>query len=395
MTTIIRVRRIRQKSLLYSVSIGLASLMLLGLDVAMVSTRESTPSGWELPITYAAPAFVLDEVVQHREPPPPPPPQPPAPAPIAKAQPRPKPRPKAAAPVIKASRAVNVDVYRGLGAWVDIYDTGLDPTAAVEEMKRRGVRTLYLETNNYRSGASNACQYGPDVDIRYPEVVTQYLDQAHKRGMNVVAWYLPGFANIERDIKRSLAAINFSTPSGNRFDGFAPDIETRGEFGCAGVPGEQVREKFNAAIVEYTQRLRAAVGADKVLGAIVVDAKNNEKAPGRWEGFPWPEIGKSYDAILPMAYWTASPDNGGCPGADVDVRSYMHQVVDKTNALMKTSKPFHLIGGVANCITQAETAGYVNGAKDKATLGVSLYDFSTTENNPAREGLWAELSKFG
>lgn len=295
---------------------------------------------------------------------------------------------------MKAARVVNVDVYRGLGAWVDIYDTSLDPSATVEEMQRRGVKTLYLETNNYRSGASNACEYGPDVDIRYPEVVTAYLDQAHRRGMNVVAWYLPGFANIDRDIKRSLAAINFTTNAGNRFDGFAPDIETRGEFGCAGVPGVEIRERFNAAIVEYTQRLRASLPSDKVLGAIVVDAKNNEKAPSRWEGFPWPEIGKHYDAILPMAYWTASPDNGGCPGADIDVRSYMHQVFDKTTALMGVSKPMHLIGGVANCITQAETAGYVAGAKEKATLGVSLYDFNTTQNNAAREGLWAELSKF-
>ena len=386
--------RIRRRSPIYGISIGVVTLLVLLSHVALVGSGRSAPFMQTIAVPPTAPAFVLDDVAQHREPPPPPPPPPP-PTPVASAARKPQARPKPKPAAVKAAPAVNLDVYRGLGAWVDIYDTVLDPTATIEEMQRRGVKSLYLETNNYRSGASNACEYGPDVDIRHPEVVAEYLDQAHKRSMNVVAWYLPGFADIERDIKRSLAAINFVTNAGNRFDGFAPDIETRGEFGCAGVPASEVREKFNAAIVEYTQRLRSSLPADKVLGAIVVDAKNNEKSPGRWEGFPWPEIGKHYDVILPMAYWTASPDNGGCPGADVDTRSYMHQVVDKTSALMRVSKPFHLIGGVANCISQVETAGYVAGSKEKGTLGVSLYDFSTTEANSAREGLWAELSRFG
>jgi hypothetical protein len=337
--------------------------------------------------TVAVAAPVVDDLPQHRDPPPPPPPPPPKPKPVARPRPRPRPR---AAPV------ANIDVYRGLGAWVDIYDETLDVSAAVDEMSRRGVKVLYLETNNWRSrgDGTGPCAAGPDVDILFPDIVTNYLDRAHAKGIRVVGWYLPGFGNVERDIKRSLAAINFSTPSGNRFDGFAADIETRGEFGCQGVTGDDVRQRFNAGIIEYSNRLRASVGGDKVLGAIVVDAKNNERAPARWEGFPWGEIAKNYQVVMPMAYWTAAPDNAGCPGADLDTASYMKQVVEKTQALMGTSRPLAPIGGIADCITAAETAGYVAAMKAVGAIGASLYDYRTIQDNPEREVLWAELARF-
>lgn len=367
--------------------LAVATALLLTTSAAL-AVYESAPAASKRSTVIAAPAPVIEDLPQHREPPPPPPPPPPKP------KPKPKPRPRARA----APAAANVDVYRGLGAWVDIYDEMLDVSASVDEMSARGVKTLYLETNNWRSRGNGSCEPGPDVDILYPDIVANFLDRAHAKGIRVVAWYLPGFANIDRDLKRSLAAINFSSPAGNHFDGFAADIETRGEFGCQGVTGDEVRTRFNAGIIDYSTRLRQAVG-DKVLGAIVVDAKNNERAPARWEGFPWPEIAKRYDIVMPMAYWTADPANGDpankCPGVDVDTSSYMQQVVEKTRALMGTSKPMHVVGGVADCVTAAETAGYVGAMKALGSVGVSLYDFRTIQGHPDKELLWAELGRFG
>lgn len=351
---------------------------------AGLALLEERPNGGsERRIVSNAPVAVDDLTVPpHREPAPPPPPPPPPP---------PKPRPKAAP---KTVRVVNVDIYRGLGAWVDVYDDGLDPVSTVDEMARRGVKTIYLETNNWHSRGGGSCQTGPDVDILYPDAVSSYLSRAHVKGMNVVAWYVPGFADIDRDVRRSLGAINFVSPSGNRFDGFAADVETRGEFICKGVSGDDVRTRFNAGITEYSGRLRGAVPSERLLGAIVVDAKNNERAPARWEGYPWAEIAKRYDALMPMAYWTVSPANGGCPGSEIDTAGYVREVVSKTNALMGGNKPMHVIGGVADCITAVETAGYVAGAVTTGSLGGSLYDFAATQSNSAREAIWAELSRF-
>src|SRR4051812_29707601 len=54
-------------------------------------------------------------------------------------------KPAAAAPA-RAARP-GVDVYRGVGAWVDMYDPAElgNPWPALVEMKQRGVRTLYFE----------------------------------------------------------------------------------------------------------------------------------------------------------------------------------------------------------------------------------------------------------
>src|SRR5919206_2544310 len=56
------------------------------------------------------------------------------------------------APMLPAPRVGgDVQPYRGLGTWVDIFDSSYKhPGAAVRSMAAKGVRTLYLETSNYR-----------------------------------------------------------------------------------------------------------------------------------------------------------------------------------------------------------------------------------------------------
>lgn len=317
--------------------------------------------------TVSPPPFVEDELLPpHREPSPLPPPPPPSQ----------KPKPK-----LKPKPAANLDVYRRLGAWVDVFDYALrdqmDPVSAVDEMARRGVRTLYLETSRWKEGS----------DIVGPEAVSAFLDRARLRGIAVVGWYVPGFVDMERDIRRSLAVLQFATPSGSRFSGLAPDLESREEVG-----GDQAR--FNDGITEYSRRLRAAVPSGMTLGAIVVDAKNNERSPARWEGYPWREIARLYDAVLPMAYWTATKKGASdCFALNIDTAAYMPDVVRKTEALMGGKKPFHLIGGVANCVTEAEVAGYVAASRQLGSLGGGLYDFATTEGHPSRDDIWSQLAR--
>jgi hypothetical protein len=212
----------------------------------------------------------------------------------------------------------------------------------------------------------------------------QFVDLAHQRGIKVVGWYLPGFANIDLDVQRSLAVVNFISPAGGRFDGFAPDIED-----SVAVGGD--RGRFNAGIAEYSRRLRAAVPPGTVLGAIVVDAKNNERAPGGWAGFPWPEIGQNYDVILPMAYWSVTKNPAICRTIQMDAYDYIVQVVQKTNALMGTARPIHPIGGIADCNTAEEIAAFARGLQDSGSIGGSLYDFQTNHDHPLRDALWAGL----
>ena len=64
--------------------------------------------------------------------------------------------------------------YRGLGTWVDIYDTTswAHPETMVARMKARGVRTLYLETGNYRQ----------TVDVVRPSGQARFIDAAQGAG---------------------------------------------------------------------------------------------------------------------------------------------------------------------------------------------------------------------
>jgi hypothetical protein len=155
----------------------------------------------------------------------------------------------------------------------------------------------------------------------------------------VVGWYLPGFADVDRDIRASAAVLTYATPDGQRFDGFAPDIEDRSAIEQAGrrtatvsvppsrscrrsctatvvtdLPASEVLARFDAGVAEYSRRLRRLVGG-ATLGAIVPDARNDQRAPDSWTGFPWPEIAARYDAVLPMTYWSVVKP-AGCPAQD-------------------------------------------------------------------------------
>ena len=108
--------------------------------------------------------------------------------------------------------------YEGLGTWIDIYDTDVweHPVHAVRSMAAHDVRTIYLQSSNYHRNR-------PFV---HAEGVEAIVDAAHRRGLEVVAWYLPGFRDPSLDLHRAVRTIRFETPSGNRFDSFALDIES-------------------------------------------------------------------------------------------------------------------------------------------------------------------------
>jgi hypothetical protein len=245
----------------------------------------------------------------------------------------------------------------------------MDIPAAVRIMADRGVKTLYLQTSRWKD----------PQDIVSPTAVNMFLDSASKHGISVIGWYVPGFGDMDRDIRRSVAVVHYTSPAGNRFTGFAPDIETKEEL-------RRDRVRFNAGVAEYSRRLRETL-PDKVLGAIVLDAKNNLRAPAAWANFPWPEIGKHYDVILPMAYWSVTKARA-C-GTQYNTLEYVRDVATLTETLMGLRKPYHMVGGVADCITEDELTGFVRASKEVA-IGGSLYDFATTQASAVK--IWNGLT---
>lgn len=229
-------------------------------------------------------------------------------------------------------------------------------------MDRHGVRTLYLETGNYRQS----------VDLIRPRAQGRFIDDAHAAGMRVVAWYLPSFANLKRDERRALAAINFRSPSGERFDGFALDIE------ATVVRGIPVR---NQRLLQLSARLRAAVRVDYPLGAITPSPIG--MSPSYWPGIPYRALARTYNAFLPMAYSTDADIHGR-----TETLTYLAATVKAIRARAGNAKlPIHLIGGLSREMGSRETAGFIDAVADCAPLGYSLYAFPTT-----RPATWHALS---
>lgn len=271
----------------------------------------------------------------------------------------------ALAGVARASPAADVDAYRGLGTWVDIYDVRLwaDPEGTVAAIASRGVRTLYLETANYRQ----------TVDLVRPVRLARFLDAAHAAGLRVVAWYLPSFRNVARDLRRSLAAIAFRTPAGQAFDSFALDIE------ASVVKSPALRTRRT---LELSRELRAAVGRSYPLGAIIPSPRGMELSPAYWPGFPYAELAGVYDVILPMSYFTYRVEGG------LAVRRYMERSIEIIREETGDPQvPIHVIGGLGDGTSRAEARGFMRAVAGCAPLGYSIYDFSTTA-----QATWAALT---
>jgi len=255
-----------------------------------------------------------------------------------------------------ASGASSIDAYRGLGCWVSIYDkrAWADPEGAVADMAGHGVRTLFIQTGNSNS---TGVVYRPDEQARF-------VVAAHARGLKIVAWYLPEMVDLVHDYDRIAAALALRTVDGQSFDSFALDIES------TKIKDIELR---NQAFAALTARLRRLVGASYTLGGIVPSPVGIAKATGFWNGFPYGEVAKSYDVLLPMEYYTYR--GKGASSVSTDVVSAM-RILRAVPGCAKV--PVHLIGGLAAKTTAPEVAAFAKGSLATGCIGASLYSWSGT-----------------
>lgn len=243
--------------------------------------------------------------------------------------------------------------YESLASWVDIYDEGPwnHPRATVLRMKELGAETLYVQTSNY--GAKRALVYRDQLDTM--------IDTAHRKGMHVVAWSVPSFAERDVDLKRVLKAIEFRTDRGNAFDSFALDIE------ATVVDNIHTR---NHRLENLSKRIRRAVGPDYPLGAIVPDPL----ASRYWPGFPYAMVADYFDVFLPMGYFTYQAKGP---------RKVFHYTAANIRIIRReTSRriPIHVIGGLASTAARDEVRGFVRAVKKHGAMGASLYDYPITSD---------------
>ena len=251
----------------------------------------------------------------------------------------------------------SISMFRWLGAWVDLSDTGVSPGSAIPYMRSNGVRTLYLQTGRYNSTS----------DVVNPARIAAFVDAARAAGIRTVAWYLPAYSEyLDRDVRRTVAAARFRTPNGNRFDAVGVDIEFRDATSSGA--------EWNAGVRNHLQRVRAALGPRYPIAAIIPSPQGMALNPPLWQGFPWQPIGWYADVVMPMSYWSYRKD---CPSVPAHC-AYQYTKDNIAISARLTGLPVHLIGGVGNAVTTAEVADFVKGAQEVGVLGASLYDYATT-----------------
>ncbi len=261
----------------------------------------------------------------------------------------------------------DVSAYRGLGAWVDAFDYAPayyrpreGPQLVAEDldaMAARGVGTLFLQAARLDDRSP-----GGIVDRG---LVAAFLQRAHVNGMQVVAWYLPKFGDVEADLHHLRLLRDFDA-DGHRFDGIAVDIEYRRD-----VPDHAER---NRRLVELSRRLRDEAPGH-ALGAIVYPPVLLEEIrPGFWPGFPWSELLEVYDAWLPMVYWTeiARESSYG------EGYRYTEAGLRTLAAHLGGAALVHAVGGVADTSTVADFEGFLRAVAEVGVAGYSMYDYRTT-----------------
>jgi hypothetical protein len=261
-------------------------------------------------------------------------------------------------------RLADVAWYHGLAAWIDIFDSQPweRPARVSRRLSGRGVRTVFVQTSNHRH----------PHPVHRPDALGRMLRSAHRHGMHVVAWYLPGFHDLERDWRRIKAAVNYESHRGHRFDGFALDIE------ATAVRDITVR---NRRLLHLSERLGRLAGERYPLGAIIPDPVSQRY----WPRFPYRAVRARYDAILPMAYWT-SQESG-----ETRVRRRTCRALRLIRARTRDhAVPIHVIGGIASHASPAEVRGFGRAAVACGATGASLYDAPITS---ARQ--WRHLTSMG
>jgi hypothetical protein len=266
------------------------------------------------------------------------------------------------------ARRTGAGVFQGLGTWMDVYDTALYASSDVVagRLAARGVRTVWIETANDRS----------KTDIVQPAGLGTMVDALHALGISVVAWYLPGHDRTGKDLRRARAMLAFRTPDGDGFDGVALDIES--------LRTKNVRQR-TTRMLTLLGTLRAEAGSTPV-AAITYPPRAFERHLSWWPGFPWSEIAKRVDAIVPMLY-----TGGGFKGYDATY-GYVARSLRLLRDAVGNDVPVHAAGGVANQMTKDELKAFDDAVLDDGTAtGWSLYDYQTM--TPAAWSAMTRLSE--
>ncbi len=181
---------------------------------------------------------------------------------------------------------------KGMWMWEPERSDWGDVKAMIARAKDVGLTHIYVRTGSSWDGFYAA------------PFLNEILPAAHAAGIRIYGWDFPRLIDPAADVERALAAINYVTPTKQRIDGFAADIETRSE-------GTHLSVE---SAVAYGDGLRAGVGAAYPLIACIPRPSDYNK-----KFYPFWDVVARFDAIAPMVYWLNREPDSDTAGALQDL----------------------------------------------------------------------------
>lgn len=242
--------------------------------------------------------------------------------------------------------------FTGLSTWVDLYDVEISPEEQAARAAAGGAQAIFVQTARFNSPA----------DIHEPHRLGRLIEAAHDLGLKVMTWYLPDHLVLADDLRRSQAAITFTSPRGDRPDAFGLDIEMEK------LPDVAERSR---RLLALSAELRAWAGPDYPMAAIVLPPLQLDLRPSWWPAFPWAELRPHFDVFIPMSY-------SSFRGTDADI-TYTWNLGNILETRVRTGDPnlpIHMAGGIADRLPHVDA--FVAALRDGNVVGGGLYDLHTT-----------------
>jgi hypothetical protein len=314
-------------------SIGALSVQFVGQRGAAATERAAVPvttstTAPQVTTTTVAPTTATTATTTPPTTVPPPPPPPPA-------------------PVIPSGK--------GMWIWLPEYaDQGDTPTIVARAVET-GLTHLYVKTGSSHDGLVNQ----GFLDFLLPA--------AHAAGVKVIGWDFPELDDPAADAIRASNAIVYTTPSGDRIDGFSADIET---------PYEGVNLNPDT-VTDYSRALREFTGPSYLLIATVP-----RPSPARQADYPYGHAVAYFDAIAPMVYWIDVPPDG----AAIEALDFLAQF-GKPMLPVGQAYDGGLEGGPPGTPTFDELSAFMHAANADGASGVSFWSWQH-----ASDEMWAAIA---
>jgi len=263
-------------------------------------------------------------------------------------------------PIIPTARGP-LPVGKGMWMWLPEKVEGGNPEATVRRAQEMGLSHIYVRTGSSKMGFY-AQQY-----------LNDFLPRAHAAGIRIYGWDFPYLFDPAADVARSMQAITYTTPDGHRIDGFAPDIETRGEGVNIGAP----------QAAAYTNGLRAAVGPGYPLIAVV------PRPNPALVTYPFAEVIAPFDAIAPMVYWMNRDPGADIAGAMTHLSQYGKPIIPIGQAYDGQGE-----GGPPGVPSRGQIQRFMQVAEEHGAIGVSFWSWQHANAeawDAIRDGHWFTL----